>query len=122
MRRWDAGRLALLALGLAYLISPVDLVPEAVIPLLGLVDDGVVALWLAGAFLAETDNYLRWERSQPVIVEGDARPAAGRTRPWTPCVRSCSTNSVALTSSGSRAGRCPSRWPPRCGCGSRRPG
>ena len=70
------GRLALLALGLAYLISPVDLVPEAVIPLLGLVDDGVVALWLAGAFLAETDNYLRWERSQPVIVEGDARPAA----------------------------------------------
>jgi uncharacterized membrane protein YkvA (DUF1232 family) len=69
------GRLALLALGLAYLISPVDLVPEAVIPLLGLVDDGVVALWLAGAFLAETDNYLRWERSQPVIVEGDARPA-----------------------------------------------
>jgi len=51
-------------------------VPEAVIPLLGLVDDGVVALWLAGAFLAETDNYLRWERSQPVIVEGDVRPAA----------------------------------------------
>jgi len=70
------GRLALLALGLAYLISPVDLVPEAVIPLLGLVDDGVVALWLAGAFLAETDNYLRWERSQPVIVEGEASPSA----------------------------------------------
>jgi uncharacterized membrane protein YkvA (DUF1232 family) len=70
------GRLALIALGLAYLISPVDLVPEAVIPLVGLVDDGVVALWLAGAFLAETDNYLRWERSQPVIVEGDVRPAA----------------------------------------------
>ena len=70
------GRLALVALGLAYLISPVDFVPEAVIPLLGLVDDGVVALWLAGAFLAETDNYLRWERSQPVIVEGDIRPAA----------------------------------------------
>jgi uncharacterized membrane protein YkvA (DUF1232 family) len=70
------GRLALIALGLAYLISPVDLVPEAVIPLVGLVDDGVVALWLAGAFLAETDNYLLWERSRPVIVEGDVRPAA----------------------------------------------
>ena len=70
------GRLALLALGLAYLISPIDLVPEAVVPLLGLLDDGVVALWLAGAFLAETDNYLRWERSQPVIVEGDVEPAA----------------------------------------------
>ena len=67
-------RLALLGLALAYLISPVDLIPEAVVPLLGLADDGVVALWLAGAFLAETDNYLSWERSRPVIVEGTVRP------------------------------------------------
>ena len=43
-------------------------------PLLGLADDGVVALWLAGAFLAETDNYLGWERSRPVVVEGSVRP------------------------------------------------
>jgi uncharacterized membrane protein YkvA (DUF1232 family) len=64
------GRLALIALALAYLVSPLDLVPEAVIPLLGLADDGVVALWLAGSFLAETDRYLNWERSRPVIVEG----------------------------------------------------
>ena len=67
------GRLALLALGLAYLLSPLDLVPEAVVPLLGLADDGVVALWLAGSFLAETDRYLNWERSRPVIVEGGIR-------------------------------------------------
>jgi uncharacterized membrane protein YkvA (DUF1232 family) len=67
------GRLALLALGLAYLLSPLDLVPEAVVPLLGLADDGVVALWLAGSFLAETDRYLNWERSRPVIVEGGVR-------------------------------------------------
>jgi uncharacterized membrane protein YkvA (DUF1232 family) len=67
-------RLALLGLALAYLISPVDLIPEAVVPLLGLADDGVVALWLAGAFLAETDNYLGWERSRPVVVEGSVRP------------------------------------------------
>jgi len=66
-------RLALLGLALAYLISPVDLIPEAVVPLLGLADDGVVALWLAGAFLAETDNYLSWERSRPVVVEGAVR-------------------------------------------------
>jgi uncharacterized membrane protein YkvA (DUF1232 family) len=69
-------RLALLGLGLAYLISPVDFVPEAVVPLLGLVDDGVVALWLAGAFLAETDQFLGWERSRPVIVEGTIRSGA----------------------------------------------
>jgi uncharacterized membrane protein YkvA (DUF1232 family) len=69
-------RLALLGLGLAYLISPVDFVPEAVVPLLGLVDDGVVAVWLAGAFLAETDEFLGWERSRPVIVEGAVRSGA----------------------------------------------
>ena len=60
------GRLAMLALALAYLVSPVDIVPEAVVPLLGLTDDGVVALWLAGAFLADTERFLDWERSRPV--------------------------------------------------------
>jgi uncharacterized membrane protein YkvA (DUF1232 family) len=67
-------RLALLGLALAYLVSPVDFVPEAVVPLLGLADDGVVALWLAGAFLGETDRYLSWERTQPVVVEGTVQP------------------------------------------------
>lgn len=67
-------RLAMLGLALAYLISPVDFVPEAVVPLLGLADDGVVALWLAGAFLAETDRFLGWERTRPVIVEGTVQP------------------------------------------------
>ena len=67
------GRLALLGLALAYLVSPLDVVPEAFVPLLGLVDDGVVALWLAGAFLAETDRFLAWERDLPVVVEAGAR-------------------------------------------------
>jgi uncharacterized membrane protein YkvA (DUF1232 family) len=67
------GRLAMLALALAYLISPVDLVPEVVLGLLGLGDDAVVALWLGGALLVETDRYLDWERRQPTIV--DAPPA-----------------------------------------------
>ena len=60
-------RLALLGLALVYLISPLDLVPEAFVPLLGLADDGVVAMWLAGAFLVETDRYLDWERSHPAV-------------------------------------------------------
>lgn len=60
-------RLALLGLALLYLVSPVDLVPEAIVPLLGLADDGVVALWLAGAFLVETDRYLDWERTRPAV-------------------------------------------------------
>ena len=61
------GRLGMLALALVYLVSPVDLVPEAVVPLLGLADDGVVALWLAGAFLAETERFLDWERDRPAV-------------------------------------------------------
>jgi uncharacterized membrane protein YkvA (DUF1232 family) len=67
------GRLAMLALALAYLVSPVDLVPEVFLGLLGLGDDAVVALWLGGALLVETDRYLEWEGQQPRVV--DAPPA-----------------------------------------------
>jgi uncharacterized membrane protein YkvA (DUF1232 family) len=66
-------RLGLIVLALAYLVSPVDLVPEAFLALLGLTDDAVVALWLGGAFLAETDRYLAWERTQRALV--DAPPS-----------------------------------------------
>lgn len=54
-------RLGLMALGLLYVISPVDLVPEAAFMLLGLADDAVVLAWLAGAVLSETDTFLDWE-------------------------------------------------------------
>ncbi|NMH90290.1 DUF1232 domain-containing protein [Pseudonocardia bannensis] len=63
------GRLALFVLAVAYLVSPVDIVPEAVLALLGLADDAVVALWLGGAFLGETQRFLDWERSRAMIVE-----------------------------------------------------
>ena len=63
------GRIALVALALAYLVSPVDLVPEAFLVVLGLTDDALVAMWLGGVFLAETGRFLEWERDQPVIIE-----------------------------------------------------
>lgn len=63
------GRLALLALALAYLVSPVDLVPEVLLGLLGLGDDAVVALWLGGALVVETDRYLSWDRTRPTVVD-----------------------------------------------------
>ena len=62
------GRLALIVLALAYLVSPVDVVPEVLLAFLGLADDALVALWLGGAFLAETDRFLGWERAAPVPV------------------------------------------------------
>src|ERR1700754_3129541 len=63
------GRIALVALALAYLVSPVDLVPEVVLAVLGLTDDALVAMWLGGVFLAETGRFIEWERSHPVIIE-----------------------------------------------------
>lgn len=63
-------RLVLVALGLVYLISPIDLVPEALLNVFGLGDDAVVALWLVGWFLAETDRFLAWERTPPDVVDG----------------------------------------------------
>jgi uncharacterized membrane protein YkvA (DUF1232 family) len=63
------GRLGLLVLALAYLISPVDLVPEAFLALLGLGDDVIVALWLGGAVLVETDRFLEWERTQLTVID-----------------------------------------------------
>jgi uncharacterized membrane protein YkvA (DUF1232 family) len=63
------GRIALLVLALAYLVSPVDLVPEVFLGLLGLGDDAVVALWLGGAVLVETDRFLAWERESPTVID-----------------------------------------------------
>jgi uncharacterized membrane protein YkvA (DUF1232 family) len=69
-------RLAAMALATAYIASPVDLVPEAFLLVLGLADDAVVAVWLAGAVLAETERFLAWERGRARIV--DAAPVSGR--------------------------------------------
>ncbi|MFR9802510.1 YkvA family protein [Pseudonocardia sp. RS010] len=66
------GRLGLLILAVAYLVSPVDLVPEALTAVFGLVDDGVVAVWLGGALLVETQRFLEWERAgRPRVVDGE---------------------------------------------------
>ena len=58
------GRLTALAAAALYVLSPVDLVPEAVLPFIGLADDAMVVAWLAGQLLGETDGFLRWERER----------------------------------------------------------
>jgi len=62
-------RLFLFVLAAVYLVSPVDFVPEIVFNVFGLVDDAVVALWLGGAVLAETDRFLHWERTDGTRTE-----------------------------------------------------
>jgi uncharacterized membrane protein YkvA (DUF1232 family) len=65
------GRIALAALALVYVISPVDAVPELVVPFLGLADDALVTAWLAGVVLAETDAFLGWEAERARTVVGE---------------------------------------------------
>ncbi|GAA2732236.1 hypothetical protein GCM10009867_07710 [Pedococcus aerophilus] len=64
------GRLFMMAAAVLYIVSPIDLVPEAFLSVLGLADDAVVVSWLAAAFVNETESYLRWERT----VRGTAHP------------------------------------------------
>lgn len=64
----DRGRLLAMGLALAYVVGPVDVMPEALLLLAGLGDDAVVLSWLAGAVLVETERFLAWEGA----------PAAGR--------------------------------------------
>jgi uncharacterized membrane protein YkvA (DUF1232 family) len=60
-------RLAAMALAVVYVVSPIDLVPELFVPLLGLVDDAFVIAWLAGTVLLETERFIERER-RPVVV------------------------------------------------------
>lgn len=66
------GRLALFAIALLYLVSPVDVIPEIFLSVLGLGDDAVVAMWLGGSLLVEADRYLGWRRMQPTVIDADA--------------------------------------------------
>lgn len=66
------GRLALFAIALVYLVSPVDVIPEMFLTVFGLGDDAVVAMWLGGSLLVEADRYLGWRRMQPTVIDADA--------------------------------------------------
>jgi uncharacterized membrane protein YkvA (DUF1232 family) len=63
-------RIVLAVLGVLYIVSPVDLMPELLLGIFGVGDDAFVAAWVAGALLSETDAFLRWESqgSNRVVV------------------------------------------------------
>jgi hypothetical protein len=65
---YDGGlRVAMMTAATAYVLSPVDVVPEAFLAIFGLADDALMATWLAGSVLAETERFLEWERRRAVI-------------------------------------------------------
>jgi uncharacterized membrane protein YkvA (DUF1232 family) len=66
---YDGGmRIAIMAAATAYVISPIDLVPEAFLLVFGLADDAVMVAWLAGTVLSETERFLEWEKQRDRIV------------------------------------------------------
>ncbi|HYN95593.1 MAG TPA: DUF1232 domain-containing protein [Pilimelia sp.] len=68
---YDGGlRLALMAAATVYVVSPVDVVPEAFLLLFGLVDDALMVTWLAGTVLDETGRFLEWEARRDAVIPG----------------------------------------------------
>jgi uncharacterized membrane protein YkvA (DUF1232 family) len=69
--QYDGGtRLAMMAAATAYVVSPVDLMPELFMWVFGLADDAVMITWLAGAVLAETGRFLEWEKQRDAVLPG----------------------------------------------------
>lgn len=71
------GRLLLLLGAAGYVASPVDLMPEGVLGVLGMADDAMVLGWLATQLVEETEAFLAWER------EVGGAPRAGGAGPAT---------------------------------------
>lgn len=67
-------KLALLGVGAAYIVSPIDAVPELVLLVAGVADDIALAVVMAGVLFAETDNFLAWEQARmaPPTIDGHA--------------------------------------------------
>lgn len=69
-RHLDRSRIVLAVVGLLYVVSPVDVMPEIFLGLFGLGDDALVTAWVAGTVLAETERFLRWEAEGRSVVVG----------------------------------------------------
>lgn len=79
-------RLLTLAAAVAYVVSPVDVLPEALLGPLGLADDAFVVSWLVRGLVEETEAFLEWERTAPTPSGGTSRnsaPASSTTAPQT---------------------------------------
>lgn len=68
---YDGGmRVAMMAAATAYVVSPVDVIPEAALLVFGLADDAVMIAWLAGSVLSETERFLEWEKARDAVLPG----------------------------------------------------
>lgn len=65
-------RLATMAMAALYLVSPLDLIADAIFLIVGVIGDAGLVTWLAGALLDETERFLEWERQRAINTR---RPA-----------------------------------------------
>lgn len=56
-------QLLMMLAAVGYVVSPVDLMPEAFMLLAGLGDDALVIGWLSVAVINATDDFLDWEKN-----------------------------------------------------------
>jgi len=59
------GRLAMMLAAVAYIVAPIDLVPEAFLTIPGLLDDAAVAAWLIATLMGATTAYREWGVGAP---------------------------------------------------------
>jgi uncharacterized membrane protein YkvA (DUF1232 family) len=72
------GRLLMVLGAVAYVVSPIDLIPELALSVFGLADDAVVVSWIAATVVNETESFLAWESKRPSArANGDASGASG---------------------------------------------
>jgi uncharacterized membrane protein YkvA (DUF1232 family) len=70
------GKLVLMALAVGYIVSPIDLLPEAILTIPGLADDAIVTAWLIGSVLTESTRYLEHRgvvdvTEDPSVIPGE---------------------------------------------------
>ena len=70
------GKLFLMALAIGYIVSPIDLLPEAILTIPGLADDAIVTAWLIGSVLTESTRYLEHRgvvdvSDDPSVIPGE---------------------------------------------------
>jgi uncharacterized membrane protein YkvA (DUF1232 family) len=70
-------RLLMMLAAAGYLVSPLDFIPEAVLPIIGLADDALVLSWLATRLVEETEAFLEWEKGGVGSPPGSAGAAPG---------------------------------------------
>ena len=65
----SSGRLLMLLAGVGYIVSPIDVVPEGLFLVLGLVDDVMVMGWVAATLVRETEDFIAWEQGMTAREE-----------------------------------------------------